>query len=167
MRVGRAALGMVVGMSGSAAAAEGVCNQLRALLDNPPSGFVALRAERASAVWPRWSGKPFLPGSTCEIIGSDDGPDSELRCLVNEKAEPGVADAFYEATRRAIDQCLPGLPNGRDFVRDEARRNADGFEGLTTRWSRRSRAVRFEIELTNDRVFGAARNSLTVKFQKL
>jgi hypothetical protein len=154
-------------MSGTAASAEDVCTQLRALLKDPPSGFVALRGERTSTTWARWSGKPFLPNSTCEITGSDDGPDSELRCVVNEKAEPSVVDAFYDSTRHAIDQCLPGLPGGREFVRQEAAKRADGFEGKTTSWGYRSRSVRFEIELTNDRVFGFARNSFVVRYRKV
>lgn len=168
MRIRHAALSIaVLLMSGSVASAQDVCTQLQTLLKDPPAGFVALRGERTSNTWPRWSGKPFLPNSTCEITGSDDGPDSQLRCIVNDKAEPNVADAFYESTRRAIDQCLPGLPNGRQFVRQEAAKGADGFEGKTTSWTYRSRSMRFDIELSNDRVFGFARNSFVVKYQKL
>src|SRR5690348_14123085 len=149
VRIGHAALSIgVLLMSGSAASAEDVCAQLRALLKDPPSGFVSLRGERTSTTWPRWSGKPFLPNSACEITGSDDGPDSQLRCTVNDKAEPAVADEFYETTQRAIDQCLPGLPNGREFVRKEVPKAADGFKGNVTSWVYRSQSMRFEIELS-------------------
>jgi hypothetical protein len=156
---------MAIMSSSGAASAADICTQLRALISDPPSGFVALRGEKTSDTWPRWSSKPFLSNASCELSG--DGPESQLRCIVNDKAEPSVADAFYEQTRRAIDQCLPGLPHGREFARQEAPNGADGFEGKTTSWAYRGRGMRFEITLSNDRVFGNARNSLVVRYQKV
>jgi hypothetical protein len=168
VRIGHAAVSLgVLLMSVSAASAEDVCAQLRLLLHDPPSGFVAQRGERTSTIWPRWSAKPVLAGAVCEITGSDDGPDSQFHCILNDKAAPAVADAFYESTRHAIDQCLPGLPHGREFVRQEANKASDGFEGSTTSWTYRAPTMRFDIELTNDRIFGTPRNSLVVKYQKL
>src|ERR1700734_1776140 len=51
------------------AMADDICPALTRLLTNPPAGFVALRAEKTSAVWPIWKAKAFLANAVCELRG--------------------------------------------------------------------------------------------------
>jgi len=152
---------------GSAASADAFRDHLRALLTEPQTAFPALHGERTSDVWPRWTAKSFIPNAACEIIGADDGPDAELRCVINDKSPAEETQAYFAATRAAIESCVASLPNGRKFERGESRKNADGFQGSSTSWTYRSKTERFEIELTDDRVFGSARNSFSVRYQKV
>ena len=56
------------------AMADEICPALTSLLTNPPAGFVALRGERTSEVWPRWTAKPFLANAVCELRGAETDP---------------------------------------------------------------------------------------------
>ena len=168
-RIGRVVLGMVGAFlicTPATAAADDFCTHLRALLSDPPSGFVALRGASQSAIWPRWSAKPFLPHANCEITGTADRPDAELRCVINDKATPSVTTAFFAQTRASIEACLKKLPNGASFTLADSKNAADGFVGMTTIWDSRSKTEHVQIELTNDTVFGAARTSFSVTYRK-
>lgn len=147
--------------------ADEICPALKALLASPPAGFVALRGEKTSAVWPIWTAKPFLAEAACELRGEVGDAQHELRCTVNNKAAAAVTTAWYRATAAAIDVCLPGLPNGSRYVRKaEAVKHADQFEGVVTSWVYDGRSEKVEIELTDDRNFGFASNTMTVRYLK-
>lgn len=149
------------------AMADEICPALSKLLTNPPAGFVALRAEKTSAVWPIWKAKPFLANAACELRGAESDPQQELRCTINDKATEAVATAWYKTTGAAIDACLPSLPHGSRFVRKpEVSKAADGFQGVVTVWAYDAKSEHIEIELTDDRNFGFASNTLTVRYLK-
>jgi hypothetical protein len=149
------------------AMADEICPALTSLLTNPPAGFVALRGEKTSEVWPRWTAKPFLANAVCELRGAETDPQQELRCTVNDQATDAVATAWYKATAAAIDACLPKLPHGAQFVRKpEVSRNVDEFHGITTLWAYDGKAEKIEIELTSDHNFGHASNTMSVRYFK-
>jgi hypothetical protein len=140
---------------------------LTRLLANPPSGFVALRGEKTSAVWPIWTAKPFLPNAVCELRGDETGPKQELHCTINNKAPEDVTTAWYKSTASAIDKTIRQLPHGGSYVRNkEVSKNADAFQGLSTVWVYDGGAEKIEIELTDDRNFGFASNTLSVRYLK-
>lgn len=145
------------------AGADEISTQLRALLTDPQTAFVALRGERQSTVWPRWKAKPIIPNAACEVVGGEDGPDVELRCVI-DKPE---AEAYADGLRKTIDRTLGGLSIGRGFKREDSNNNADQFQGICSTWSYRSKTDSFEIEVINGRAFGAARTTFSVKHQKL
>ncbi len=149
------------------AMADEICPALTKLLTDPPSGFVALRGEKTSAVWPIWKAKAFLTNSACELRGAETDPQQELRCTINDKVDAAVTTAWYKATGAAIDACLPHLPHGSRFVRKpEVAKKADAFEGVTTVWAYDTKSEHIEIELTDARNFGFASNTLSVRYLK-
>ena len=129
MRLLRLALSAVfAGLGTGHAMADEICQALSRLLANPPAGFVALREEKTSAVWPIWTAKPFLTNAVCELRGAESDPQQELRCTINDKATVEATTAWYKATGAAIDACLPSLPHGSRFVRNaEVSKQAGGL----------------------------------------
>lgn len=147
--------------------ADEMCPALTALLTDPPAGFVALRGEKTSATWAKWTAKPFLPKAQCDLSGDTGDVQQVLSCTINDRAEAAAASAWYKAAAAEIDACLPRLPNGARYVRrGEVARNADKFEGVTTSWVYDGGGEKVEIELTDDRDFGWARNTMTVRYLK-
>ena len=78
-----------------------------------------------------------------------------------------MTTAWYKTTGAAIDACLPSLPHGSRFVRKpEISKAADEFHGVVTVWAYDGRSEHIEIELTDDRNFGFASNTLSVRYLK-
>lgn len=166
-RIWLAFCGILAASGMGRAMADEICPALTNLLTNPPAGFVALRGEKTSEVWPRWTAKPFLANAVCELRGAETDPQQELRCTINNQAEEAATAAWYKATGAAIDACLPSLPNGKRYVRKpETAKQADGFQGVTTVWAYDGGSEKIEIELTNDSNFGHASNTMSVRYLK-
>ena len=147
--------------------ADEICPALTALLTDPPAGFVALRGEKTSDTWAKWKAKPLLPKAQCELSGDTGDAQQELTCIVNDRADAAAASAWYKATAAEIDACLPHLPNGARYVRKaEVASHADKFEGVASSWVYDGGREKVEIELTNERNFGWARNKMTVRYLK-
>ena len=156
-----------IALSPAAARAEGTCPALTTLLAHPPSGFVALRGEKTSETWAKWDAKPFLPGFTCSLEGDVDDPRQELRCTLDGHADPSAATAWYKSMIAEIDGCLSRRPHAGFYVRRaEVASHADGASGVTTTWLRDDAGGKSEITLSDGRVSGHVRDTLSVTYMR-
>ena len=163
----RRILGIVfVGLFASSASAEEICPQLSRLIKDPPAGFVSDRAEPISPQ--RWASRPFLPNAKCVIWASRSAEAHNIRCTINDGADPSTVTEFYQDTERSIDRCLAALPEGNKYDRHTTQVDSEGLKGAETRWVYDSDVLRFQIDLTNyRRTFdGSTYNSFFFEYLK-
>lgn len=152
-------------LGASPAMADELSGALGRLLANPPSGFVALRGERTSTVWPKWAAKPFIPNASCELQGAETDPQQELRCTVNAQSSVEVASAWYKHAKAEIDATVRKLPHGAHYKRQPERaQQADQSQTTTTLWVCDQGGTKVEIELSNNEEFGFGSNTLSVRY---
>jgi hypothetical protein len=155
-----------VGLFAPNASALDICPQLSKLIADPPAGFVAARAEPTSPQ--RWASRPFLPSASCAVWASRSSEAHNIRCTINDGANPSKVAGFYRDTVRSIDRCLTALPDGRKYNRHTAQVDSEGLKGAETRWIFDSDVLRFQIDLTDYRrtADGSTYNSLSVEYLK-
>ena len=150
----------------SPAGAEGICDPLIRLITDPPSGFIAYRAEPIEPQY--WTSKPLLPQGKCKVWASLMAEAHNVRCTANDDASPAVVTAYFEDTRRTIDLCLMALPNSAKFERRANPVNTEGLKGAETSWVYDTATARLKINLTDYlRVtLGSSYNSFAVEYLK-
>ena len=106
-----------------AGVSPGFCPALRALVDEAPGGFAALRGAARRGGEHMWEGSRRLPGaSDCVVFG---GTTPAYACTLYAGDVEGNADGAYDRAVAGVKDCLPAGWKTTE--------NVDGVHARTTR----------------------------------